>query len=346
RERKFPIYQFTHSSNGNKFYQIWRDRSGWYWLGGDNGLIRTPTFDENETEPYWYRMDAAKYALPHNRVRDIYEDREGMLWVASDGGVSLFHPETKSFKSFMIVDSSGRKNAKWAYDLEEDRKGNLWVATYMGGVFVVPKEGLKKAINGYVIGESYDQSRGLLANFANQVLLDYQDRMWVLFYNRGINVIDVHTRQTSEIKGVDGKAISDAVFMLIAAEGTVGVGEHGRLLRIAKDGKKESIAFDPHGKGEVTAMEDVGDHLWVANNVGVWKIHKKTFHSVLVRYGGGVTTLFYRTDTKDVLLGGINEVVVLPAMGPIEKPRSASTIVLTAMYINNERFGASGYGLR
>ncbi len=346
RERKFPIYQFTHSSNGNKFYQIWRDRSGWYWLGGDNGLIRTPTFDENETEPYWYRMDAAKYALPHNRVRDIYEDREGMLWVASDGGVSLFHPETKSFKSFMIVDSSGRKNAKWAYDLEEDRNGNLWVATYMGGVFVVPKEGLKKAINGYVIGESYDQSRGLLANFANQVLLDYQDRMWVLFYNRGINVIDVHTRQTSEIKGVDGKAISDAVFMLIDAEGTVWVGEHGRLLRIAKDGKKESIAFDPHGKGEVTAMEDVGDHLWVANNVGVWKIHKKTFHSVLVRYGGGVTTLFYRTDTKDVLLGGINEVVVLPAMGPIEKPRSASTIVLTAMYINNQRFGASGYGLR
>src|SRR5690606_10451508 len=122
---------------------------------------------------------------------------------------------------------------------------------------------------------SYGQSGGLLANFANQVLLDYQDRMWVLFYNRGINVIDVHTRQTSEIKGVDGKAISDAVFMLIDAEGTVWVGEHGRLLRIAKDGKKESIAFDPHGKGEVTAMEDVGDHLWVANNVGVWKIHKK-----------------------------------------------------------------------
>ncbi|NGM65830.1 helix-turn-helix domain-containing protein [Sphingobacterium sp. SGR-19] len=346
RERKFPIYQFTRSSNGNKFYQIWRDRSGWYWLGGDNGLIRTPTFDETETEAYWYRMDAAKYALPHNRVRDIYEDREGLLWVASDGGVSLFDPQTNAFKSFMIVDSSGRKNAKWAYDLEEDRKGNLWVATYMGGIFVVPKERLKKATNGYVIGESYDQSRGLLANFANQILLDHQDRMWVLFYNRGINTIDVHTGHTKEIKGADGKAISDAVFMLIDAEGTVWVGQHGTLLCIAKDGKKESITFDPHGKGEVTAMENVGDHLWVANNVGVWKIDKKTFRSVLVRYGGGVTTLFYRADTKDVLLGGINEVVVLPATGPIEQPRTASTIVLTAMYINNKRFGASGYGLR
>src|SRR5690606_2570550 len=58
REKRFPIFQFTHSSNGNKFYRILRDRSGWYWLGGDNGLIRTPTFDEKTTASYWYRMDA------------------------------------------------------------------------------------------------------------------------------------------------------------------------------------------------------------------------------------------------------------------------------------------------
>ena len=346
RERKFPIYQFTHSSNGNKFYRIWQDRSGWYWLGGDNGLIRTTAFDENVAESYWYRMDAAKYALPHNRVRDIYEDREGMLWVASDGGISLFDPHKKSFKSLMIVDSSGRKNAKWAYDLEEDRNGNLWAATYMGGVFVVDKERLRKSDDGYVTGESYDQSRGLLANFPNQILLDHRDQIWVLFYNRGINTIDTRTGEVAEVKGADGKSISDAVFMLIDTEGTIWVGKHGELMRISKEGKKESLVFDPSGLGEVTAVEDAGKYIWVANNVGLWKIDKRTLQSTLVRYGGGITAMFYQAETQDILLGGINEVVVLPATGQFAEPKSASAIVLTAMYVNNERFGASGYGLR
>ncbi|MBD1427337.1 helix-turn-helix domain-containing protein [Sphingobacterium arenae] len=346
REKKFPIYQFTHSSNGNKFYQIWQDQSGWYWLGGDNGLIRTSTFEENTSMAYWYRMDATKHALPHNRVRDIYEDREGLLWVASDGGVSLFHRQTESFRNFMIVDSSGRKNAKWAYDLEEDRNGNLWVATYMGGVFVVPKSQLKNAANGYVVGKSYDQSHGLLANFSNQVLLDHQDKIWVLFYNRGINTINTHTGEILEIKDAEGRTISDAVFMLFDGEGTAWIGTHGALMRISKDGKKKSVVFDPQGKGEVTVMEDVGDYLWVANNIGVWKIHKQTLHSTLVRYRGDMTAMFYRAETKEVLLGGINEVLILPAIEEREEPKAASTVVLTAMYVNNKRFGASGYGLR
>ena len=346
RERKFPIYEFTQSSNGNKFYQIERDQWGWYWLGGDNGLIRTQTFAESTPASYWYRMDAVKYALPHNRVRDIYEDREGLIWVASDGGVSLFYPQTASFRNFMIVDNSGKKNAKWAYDLEEDRGGNLWIATYMGGVFVVPKEQLKNAANGYVSGKNYDQSHGLLANFSNQVLLDHQDKIWVLFYNRGINTIDTHTGEILEVTGVDGRTISDAVFMLFDAKGTAWIGKHGTLMRISREGKKESIVFDPQGKGEVTAMEEVGDYIWLANNAGVWKIHKKNHRSTLVRYGGGITAMFYRADTKDVLLGGVNEVVVLPAIEQQEEPKTASTVVLTAMYVNNKRFGASGYGLR
>lgn len=347
KEKRIPIFQFTLSSDGNKFYSIRRDRLGWYWLGGDNGLIRTPALEEQATKPYWYRMDATTFALPHNRVRDIYEDREGLLWVASDGGLSLFNPQTKTFRSFTIVDSSGRKNAKWAYDLEEDRNGNLWVATYMGGIFVVNKEKLKNtADGGYVIGQSYDQSNGLFANFANQVLVDRRDRIWALFYNRGINTIHAETGEIAEIRDEEGNTLGDAVFMLLDAQGTVWVGQHGKLMRITQEGTKEWMIFDPNGKGEVTAMEDVGEHIWVANNVGVWQVNKKTLRSVLLRYGGDITAMFYRKDTQDVLLGGTNEIGVMPAIGHVKAEKSTSTIVLTAMYINNVRFGANGYGLR
>src|SRR5690606_13891300 len=314
--------QFTHSSNGNKFYRIWRDRSGWYWLGGDNGLIRTPSFDENTTETYWYRMDVEKYALPHNRIRDIYEDREGKLWIASDGGLSLFHPQTKTFRNFTIVDSLGEKNAKWAYHLAEDSKGNLWVATYMGGIFRVHKDKLKAADGGYVVGESYHQAQGLLANFANQVLVDSQDRIWALFYNRGINTIDPRTGEVTEMTDEQGNVLADAVYMLLDEEGTVWVGQHGKLTRMGGTGEKSSVEFDPYGKGEVSTMEDVGEHIWIANNAGLWQVDKKSLRSGLLRYGGNITAMFYRQDTQDVLLGGVNEIAVLPAQGYVGEPRT------------------------
>ncbi|SPZ92707.1 Response regulator containing a CheY-like receiver domain and a GGDEF domain [Sphingobacterium multivorum] len=132
-EKILPIYQLTASSDGNRFYKINRDRNGWYWLGGDNGLIRVRGLDDKNTESNWYRMDAKTYRLAHNRIRDIFEDHTGLVWIASDGGVNVFDAHTKQFKTFTIVDASGRRNAKWSYDILQDGQDNFWVASYMGG---------------------------------------------------------------------------------------------------------------------------------------------------------------------------------------------------------------------
>ncbi|WP_293929267.1 two-component regulator propeller domain-containing protein [Sphingobacterium sp. UBA6320] len=59
QKKKNPIYQFTNSSDGNRFYKVFKDRAGGYWLAGDNGLIRTKGWGQKDFESYWYRMDAA-----------------------------------------------------------------------------------------------------------------------------------------------------------------------------------------------------------------------------------------------------------------------------------------------
>ncbi len=344
-ERRYPIYQFTNSADGNRFYKILKDRAGWYWLGGDNGLIRTRGLGTRDFQSYWYRMDAPGYPLPHNRIRDIYQDRDGLLWMASDGGVNLFNPQSQQFRSFTIVDHSGRRNAKWAYDMLEDAQGNLWVATYMGGIFMLEKKQLLASSGTFVARDNYNQTQGLLADFANQLLDDGQGNIWALFYNRGISRIDRHSGRVSELKN-KGQSLERATFMVKDREGAVWVGEHGTLRRIQRNGNMTQMHFDPVGRSEVTAMVEVGEAIWVATSVGVWRVDKAQLKAELLHYGQDITSMYYDREQQEVLLGGINEIAVLNDRPLASANSNSKSIVLTAMYVNNEAFGNKDFGLR
>ncbi|WP_312790382.1 ATP-binding protein [Sphingobacterium sp.] len=345
-EKILPIYQLTASSDGNRFYKIAKDSNGWYWLGGDNGLIRVRGLDDKNVESYWYRMGEKSYRLTHNRIRDIYQDRTGLVWIASDGGVNVFDAQTKQFKSFTINDASGRRNAKWAYDILEDEGDNLWIASYMGGIFVVNRSKLFKASGPIVADRNFSKADGLLEDFANQIVDNGKNKILALFYNKGISVIDGTTGKITELKDSLGHALDRATFMLKDKQHMVWVGKHGELRRIAPDGKSTVVRFDPVSKGEVTAMADVNDNIWVATNAGVWQINKQNLKAELIRYGQRISSMYYDNESEEVVLGGIDEVVLLPAKKEFSHDERSKKIVLTAMYVNNERFGHYDYGLR
>ena len=345
-EKILPIYQLTASSDGNRFYKIAKDRNGWYWLGGDNGLIRVHGLDDKNTESNWYRMDANTYRLIHNRIRDIFQDHTGQVWIASDGGVNLFDTHTKQFRSFTIVDASGRRNAKWSYDILQDGQDNLWVASYMGGIFVVSRNKLLDAKGAVVADRNFSKADGLLEDFANQLVDNGRGKILALFYNKGISSIEAATGRITELKDSAGHALNQATFMLKDRQHTIWVGEHGELRRIAADGKNTLVRFDPVGKGEVTAMAEVNENIWVATNTGVWQINKQSLKAELLRYGQRISSMYYDAEREEVVLGGIDEVVLLPAQNERTDLDRSKKIVLTAMYVNNERFGSYGYGLR
>lgn len=345
-EKIWPIYQLTGSSDGNRFYKIASDRNGWYWLGGDNGLIRVHGLDKKNMESYWYRMDAGNYRLTHNRIRDIYMDDKGLVWIASDGGVNVFDERSRQFRNFVIVDASGRRNAKWAYDILQDAEDNLWVASYMGGIFVVNRNTLLGSSGPVTAARNYSKADGLLEDFANQIVDNGRGRILALFYNKGISSIDAATGRVTEIKDSAGRPLRQATFMLKDKQQTLWVGEHGGLRRLSADGSSRMIRFDPVGKGEVTAMVEVEDHIWVATSAGVWQIAKQSLKAELLRYGQRISSMYYDLAQNEVILGGIDELVVLPARTPPAEDGRAKKIVLTAMYVNNALFGDYGYGLR
>lgn len=345
-EKILPIYQLTSSSDGNRFYKISKDRKGWYWLGGDNGLIRSHGLGGRASESFWYRMDAKDYRLTHNRIRDIYEDRSGLVWIASDGGVNVFDAHSQQFRNFTILDASGRRNAKWAYDILEDEADNLWIASYMGGIFVVNRNTLLETKGPITASKNFSKADGLLEDFANQILDNGRGKMLALFYNKGISSIDRGTGKISELKDSAGQSFARATFMLKDKQHTLWIGEHGELRQIGEDGKSKRIRFDPVGRSEVTAMVEVDDAIWVATNAGVWQINKKSLKAELLRYGQRISSMYYDAERAEVVLGGIDEVVLLPAHKEPEGIGRSKKIVLTAMYINNELFGNYGYGLR
>ncbi len=345
-EKILPIYQLTASSDGNRFYKINKDRNGWYWLGGDNGLIRVRGLDDKNTESSWYRMDAKNYRLAHNRIRDIFEDHTGLVWIASDGGANVFDAHTKQFKTFTIVDASGRRNAKWSYDILQDGQDNLWVASYMGGIFVVSRSRLLESKGPVIANRNFSKADGLLEDFANQIVDNGRGKILALFYNKGISSIDVATGKITEIKDSAGHALDQATFMLKDGQQTVWVGEHGELRRIAPDGKNTLVRFDPVGKGEVTAMAEVKESIWLATSTGVWQVNKQSLKTELLRYGQRISSMYYDAEREQVVLGGIDEVVLLPAQNELADLDGSKKIVLTAMYVNNERFGNYDYGLR
>ena len=345
-EKTLPIYQLTASNDGNRFYKIAKDRNGWYWLGGDNGLIRVHGLGDRNAESNWYRMDAGTYRLTHNRIRDIYQDRAGLVWIASDGGVDVFDAQTKQFKNLTIIDATGKRNAKWSYNMLEDGQGNLWIASYMGGIFVVNRNRLLEATGQVVANRNFSKEDGLLEDFANQIVDNGRGEILALFYNKGISSIDVATGKIRDLTDSAGHPLDRATFMLKDKQHTVWVGEHGELRRIAADGKNTLIRFDPVDKGEVTAMAEVNAYIWVATSAGVWQINKQSLKAELLRYGQRVSSMYYDTERDEVILGGVDEVVLLPAQKEEADVDRSKKIVLTAMYVNNERFGSYDYGLR
>lgn len=98
------------------------------------------------------------------------------------------------------MDASGRRNAKWAYDILEDEADNLWIASYMGGIFVVNRNMLLETKGPIIASKNFSKADGLLEDFANQIVDNGRGKMLALFNNKGISSIDRGTGKISELK--------------------------------------------------------------------------------------------------------------------------------------------------
>lgn len=345
KEKHFPIYAFSPTNDGNNFYHIYKDSQGWYWLGGDNGLIRTKYLDKYDQNTQWFSVDQSTTSLPHNRIRRIYEDKSNNLWIASDGGVNVYDRNTNRFRPFEITDSSRTRNAKWAYDIIEDCNGNIWVATYLGGVFVVNKQKLLSSNTQIVADQNFTKKNGLPVDFANQIVEDKKGRIWILSYHAGIVLFDPSTRKMTEIKDAKGNSIQKASYFIQDAKGNIWVALAGEILKIDIKGTFTTIPLDKSDHAQITSLADVGQYIWVSSSNSIWVVNKQDHTVGIAKYNAKVNALYHDVTTKQVLLGGNDGVISLSdyVQNTIV---TSSSIYLTSIFVNNVLVDKYNKGIR
>ncbi len=338
--RYIPVSQITGVGEGNQFYSMLRDGKGDLWLGGTNGLIRSPKTGGKDVA--WYKMGNSEFPLAHNRVRKLYEDRDGNLWVASDGSVGRYDGKSGQFVFYNIVDSTGRYNANWAYDLMEDNDGRLWIATCRGGIFVVNRRSLMSARAGetYVADKNYSTLNGLSGMFSHALSLDRKGNVWAIFYNSPCNIEKINPssgRVTHVARQV--RCPNTPCCILCARDGRMWTGLYGGLMVIdPKDNSVENWTFISTESCEILSMIEAEGHIWIATTDGLWATDEKKLRPRRIPVAdGSFTSLFYDAREHKMYMGTANGYAEAP-VGALLKDRGERQVIPTALYVNNKPF--------
>ncbi len=149
---------------GNQELQaIAEDRSGNIWFG----TVESGIYVYNKQSFLVYTKDNG---LISNRIRAITVDQKGLLWIASDRGLQFFKDnrfETSPVMDGIIINS-----------ILSDPIGNLWFATTEGLFFRNEKTGEIEKLN---------TQNGLINNYINNILIDIEDNVWIVYYKAGFS---------------------------------------------------------------------------------------------------------------------------------------------------------------
>ncbi len=129
----------------NTIYSIFQDRTGFVWIGTEDGLNR---FDGYEFKVYRHLPYDAN-SIRSNQINSVYENKNGDLWIATSTGLDFFNRKTETFKHIDLKQPAGVSS--FITYVCGDRYGKIWLGTY---------DGLKK----------YDPSNGQVMSFSDKAL--------------------------------------------------------------------------------------------------------------------------------------------------------------------------------
>jgi len=338
-----PAFKYVHiselmnSGDGNLFTVTFCDSKGNYWLGGVNGLILLERIGLNKDDynVRWFRMGDINNPLSHNRIRCVYEDKDHFIWIATDGSVLRYDESTRQFVHYKIIDSSGERNANWAYDLYEDEEGRLWIATFMGGLFVVNKKNLIRHNSDlpYVAEYNFFEKRDkldALSNIIYKILPDRDGYIWVSSQS-GLARINSHSMAVRKKNIYLDNMVCDN-------NGYIWYSSLDKLNRLDTHtfGVK-SIAIPQLKENQIHALVMEKDHLWLSSSEGVYTVDCNTFQIVNVSVPNNYYQTGFYDNEHNVIIWGGEDAITCVSPHVAYSLSKANPIVVTSVWMNNKR---------
>jgi ligand-binding sensor domain-containing protein len=109
----------------NRITCIFKDKTGFVWIGTKNGLNR---YDGHELKIF---KPEAGNSLSNEVINDLAEDSKGRLWVATMNGLNVYDPATGAWDCLMpLVDKDANDiPSSLIWDIHIDAADRVWIAS-------------------------------------------------------------------------------------------------------------------------------------------------------------------------------------------------------------------------
>ncbi|MEO6285611.1 MAG: two-component regulator propeller domain-containing protein [Dyadobacter sp.] len=164
--------------------RIIEDASGALWIGTEYGLYR---FDPETFKYAGYVKGNDDKSLQSSWIKALYNDSAGDIWIGTHGGgLSVFNPESKSFRTFLHNPSDSLSiSHNDILSISQNRDGRLWIGTENGGISVY-----NQSTGNFTAIQHIDEDNTSISD--NSVYCIYRDRidnLWIGTYAGGVNFL-------------------------------------------------------------------------------------------------------------------------------------------------------------
>ena len=244
-----PLHQMVHrtwqSEQGlpqNTILAIVQDRSGFLWLGTQDGLVR---FDGFEFK-VWNRSTSPE--LTSNKISTLKVSSRGGLWVGTSEGLYYFDDG-----AFIAYNEEKSVTEGRVWDIVEDAQGFAWVAIDGGGLFKISPSKIEK----------FGTDHGLTSLRVQALALQPSGGLWVGTFSGGLLSFDDEV--FTKIAGDQILGSNHVQSLYVDKRKTLWVGTDGAGLTKYSNGEFRRFTKDDGFINEEIRViaEDRSQRLWI-----------------------------------------------------------------------------------
>ncbi|WP_138476796.1 hybrid sensor histidine kinase/response regulator [Dyadobacter bucti] len=230
-------------------------KDGFLWVGTESGLYRF----NPETARYagYFRGDGPG-SLKSDWIKALYKDSKGHIWIGTHGGgLSLYQPETDSFRTFQYnADDSQSLAHNDVLSIAENRDGRLWIGTENGGISIYNQSTDVFS----TIRQVEDDYTSINDNSIYCIYRDPTDNLWIGTFAGGVNFQSRFGRKFKSYRKTAGNdnSLSNNLVLSICGDSDsnkIWIGTDGGGLNLF-DRKTKKFTHFRHDKSNVNSLSN------------------------------------------------------------------------------------------